>query len=558
VGKKIRENRYFRRYIKKLSAKVSDGKNSHAVEILDYSLDGIGVMLRNNVPISKGDVLNVDNDELSIHGDCEVEWASVTPSGLRLGLHKLTPLSGSLANFRLADILIGLQRSLKNGTLRIASGPVEKNIYLKNGDIIFARSNQKHERLGDILLREGRITQAAYDITTKLISMTGKMQGALLVEIKALEAKDLAWAVQHQVEEILLDLFTLSGGTFEFHENVLPAEKIIRLKLPSGQIIYRGLKKTECIEQLKDYLNLPSETIIAFSLNPLDLFQDISFDEEDKKILSCIDGKRNIQDLENLSGLAEATVRRSLSALMSTAIIEPVDRQIPEGGAPFEYIISRSEPPPGLVDSIEELQRKCPALDYYSLLGVADSATDGELRTAFYCIAKEYHPDRHFYLDEDIKGKLHNIYAHLIKAYNVLSSREKRTAYDRSLSGKQPGIPRTELARNKFNEGHTHYINGNLDEAAKDFREALYLDKAEAMYHFFHGLVLRDGNRLKDAERAVARACKIAPENDEYNAELGHIYIRLGLLLRAKISFMKALQINKTNRRAQEGLLSLQ
>lgn len=558
MGKKTRENRYFRRYRKKLSAKLSDGKSAHTVEIVDYSLDGIGIMLRDNVQISTGDVLNVDNNDLSIHGNCEVEWTSETPDGLRLGLHKLTPLSGSLSNFRLADILIGLQRSLKNGTLTISNGSIEKNIYLRNGDIIFARSNQKEERLGDILLREGKITQAAYDITAKLISMTGKKQGALLVEIKALEPKDLAWAVQHQVEEILLDLFTLSGGTFEFHENLLPAEKIIRLKLPSGQIIYRGLKRTECMEQLKDYLELPSGTIIAFSQNPLDLFQDISFDDDDKQILSCIDGKRNIQEIASLSGLDEAMVRRSLSALMNTAIIEAVDRQIPAGSAPFQYIISRSEPPPGLIDSIEELHRKFPVLDYYSILGVSDSAPDDELRTAFYCIAKEYHPDRHFYLDEDIKGKLHSIYAHLIKAYNVLSSREKRIEYDRTISGKHPGITRTELANNKFNEGHTHYVNGNLDEAAKDFKEAVYLDNAEAIYHFFYGLVLRDDNRLKDAERSLSRACKISPENDEYNAELGHLYIRLGLLLRAKISFMKALQINKANRRAQEGLLSLQ
>ncbi|MBA4374313.1 MAG: hypothetical protein C0402_15790 [Thermodesulfovibrio sp.] len=558
MGIQSRENRYFRRYKKKLSGKVSNGKNAHAVEIVDYSLDGVGVMLHNNAPISKGDVLNVENDELSIHGDCEVEWASVTPSGLRLGLHKLAPLSGSLSNFRLADILIGLQRSLRSGTLRILNGPVEKNIYLRNGDIIFARSNQKQERLGDILLREGRITQAAYDITAKLISMTGKRQGALLVEIKALEPKDLTWAVQHQVEEILLDLFTLSGGTFEFHEDVLPAEKIIRLKLPSGQIIYSGLKRTECIEALTDYLNLPAGTIIAFSQNPLDLFQDITFDEEDKKILACIDGNRTIRDIGVLSGLDDATIRRSLSALMNTAIIEPVDRQMPEGSAPFEYIISRSEPPPGLIDSIEELHLKFPVSDYYSILGVDDSATDNELRSAFYCIAREYHPDRHFDLDADIKGKLHTIYAYLIKAYNVLSSREKRMEYNRSLSGKQPAFTRAELARNKFNEGHAHYSGGAVAEAAKDFKEAIYLDNTEAIYHFCYGLALRDSDRLKDAERALSRACKIAPENDEFSAELGYIYVRLGLLLRAKMSFIKALQINKTNRRAQEGLLSLQ
>ena len=79
MGKEPRENRYFRRYRKKLSAKVSRGDDVYFAEVLDYSLDGLGVMLRNNVPISRGDILNMDNDDLSIHDDYEVAWATVTP-----------------------------------------------------------------------------------------------------------------------------------------------------------------------------------------------------------------------------------------------------------------------------------------------------------------------------------------------------------------------------------------------------------------------------------------------------------------------------------------------
>lgn len=554
MEKKSKENRHFRRYQKSLSARVSDGITAHPVEIVDYSLEGIGVMLNGNAPIQIGDVLSVDNDDLSIHGDCTVEWASATHSGLRLGLHKLAPLSGSLANFRVADIFIGLQRSLKNGTLRVISGPVEKDIYIRNGDIIFARSNQKQERLGDMLLREGRITQAAYDITSKLLAVTGKKQATLLVEIKALEPKDLTGAVLHHVEEIILNLFTLCNGTFEFLDGILPEEKIIHLKLPSGQLIYRGLKRPECTAQLKDYISLPSETVIAFSRNPLDLFQDISFDEKDKKILSCVDGTKTIHDIVQSSGIEEAAVRRSLSILVNTGIIEALDRQIPGKSISFEYISSRSETPVGLVDSIEKLYRTFPNLDYYSILGVGDSATDDELRTAFYRIAKEYHPDRHFYLDEDTKEKLHAIYSHLVKAYNVLSSMEKRAEYNHVLSQKPSAITRRELARTNFNEGHIHYKNGHIDEAAECFREAVRLDDNEAAYHFSLGLALSDMEKLKEAEKALSRASKIAPENDEYHAELGHIYIRLGLHPRANMSFIKALKINRTNSRAEQGL----
>src|ERR1700690_1854693 len=165
VGNKSKETRCFRRYAEKFSAKVSNGKETYSGEILNYSLDGLGIVLRDPIHVVKGAVLAIDNKDLLVHGNWEVEWSSKTPAGMKLGLHRRTPLSGLLRHFRLADILIGLQRSLRNGTLRIVSGSIEKDIYIKKGDIVFARSNQKHERLGDVLLQEGRITQTAYDLT---------------------------------------------------------------------------------------------------------------------------------------------------------------------------------------------------------------------------------------------------------------------------------------------------------------------------------------------------------------------------------------------------------
>ncbi len=63
--------------------------------------------------------------------------------------------------------------------------------------------------------------------------------------------------------------------------------------------------------------------------------------------------------------------------------------------------------------------------DYYETLGVAKSATEQDLKSAFRRLAKECHPDRHPG-DKDAERK----FKELNEAYEVLKDPQKRAAYD--------------------------------------------------------------------------------------------------------------------------------
>lgn len=555
--KENKENRRFRRYKKRYTALIIKEKESHSGEMIDYSLDGFGVILKSPLQINKGDVLTIENDELSLRASCQVEWFLKTPSGLRVGLYKLEPLKGSLINYSLSDIFIGIQRSLKTGVLTFRSGSIENRIYIKSGDMIFASSNQNHYRLGDILLRERKITQEAFDRSSELIRKTGKRQGAILVELGAITPKELCSAVKHQVQEIILSVFDLSDGEFEFQETSLPTDEVITLKLSAGNLIYRGVKRPTCVEQVEDFLNLPSKTVIAFSKDPLSLFQDITFDDDDQRIISLIDGKRHLKEIISLSGSDESKVRKSVAALLSTSIIEAAEKETIREGITPEDVISKPEIPQGIIEKIEEMYSKLPNLNYYELLGVEESVNNTMLQWAFYRLAKEFHPDRHFYLDKDMKEKLHEIFTSITHAYSVLSSSEKRRGYDRSIAGKQTAILRVKLAIEKFDEGRTAYERKDFVEAAQSFAEAAHLDDSMADYHFSYGLSLAKLDKMKEAEQVMKKALKLAPQNDEILAELGHIYLKLGFPVRAQWKFKKALEINMSNQRAKEGMESI-
>jgi len=99
-------------------------------------------------------------------------------------------LKGQLGELPLPEILQHLRLSAATGILTLVSGGARKALYVKGGQVVFASSNLPNDRLGEILLREGKITIEEYETSIKAISK-GKRQGRVLVEMGALTPKDL-------------------------------------------------------------------------------------------------------------------------------------------------------------------------------------------------------------------------------------------------------------------------------------------------------------------------------------------------------------------------------
>jgi curved DNA-binding protein CbpA len=93
---------------------------------------------------------------------------------------------------------------------------------------------------------------------------------------------------------------------------------------------------------------------------------------------------------------------------------------------------------PGEAELAAFARQVYPGLDrysYYQLLRVPPEADAGAIRASYYRIAGQLHPDRyHRMADPRMRDQLESIYARICEAYRVLTSPEKRAAYDRGLA----------------------------------------------------------------------------------------------------------------------------
>ncbi len=470
-----------------------------------------------------------------------------------------TPLKGNTRDVPLHRILIYLNRNRKTGTLIVSTHVFTKKIYLDKGDAIFASSTYEDDRLGEMLIKAGKITIEQYEESVKLLKTSNKRQGAILVERGYLTPKDLFWGVKYQVREIVYSLFPLDNAEYKFLEGEIPANEVITLKMSMGNLIYEGVMRVSNINKMKN--ELPDmDAVLQISTDPASLFQDIEFSARDKTMLSMIDGKKTVKDLLESSSEGSFEALRTLYTLWSTGVIEEKERifEKPEEIVTAEYIL---KPPTGeeeaFVKRVDEIYSKLSKLSPNELLEIDEKSDEETIRKNYYRLSKEFHPDRYFDSnDQAIKDKLPSIFDAITKAYTLLKDNDARKTYFSSLGTIPEEEATTSLgAEEQFMHGVEEFKKGNFWGAADCFKWAVKLNEKNARYWSHLALAYtRIDNKLKDAEEALFQAVKLEPFNADHYANLGLLYLKGGMKKKAYVQFEKALRIDPNNTKAKKVL----
>ncbi len=547
--KESKDKRNFKRYKREAELILKSSGGAYEGRIIDYS-DGVRAVVRGTNSIVSGSMVNIKSRELGIEFLGEVVWSKKVIPDLQVGIRRVDNLRGYLKDFKLPDILKGLQKTTSTGTLEIHKDAVQKKIYIKEGNLIFASSNEADESIAKVLLRAGRITPEQYRKAVEVSERTGKNQAMVLSEIGCLSPQEYIWALKSQVEMIILRTFSASDAYFEFQEGPLDADESIPLRINSANLLYHGYKKVNDLLYLKEECP-PLDIELSLCSDPEELTKSLSMNDTDRRIISCLNGRHRLKDIPSLANASEIEVMKTIYALLNIGAVELAEE--PSTGTDETGTEVDSE----ILEKIEEMHDSYKDRGYYGILGLSEEASEDEIREAYYRVAKEFHPDKYFSLQSDeIKEKINAIFSYATEAYETLSDETKRRRYDKSISAGTARPPsKAELARERFNQGRALLMMKSYSEAATMFAQAIYFDDSTASYHYYHGLALSRMNDFKEAAKALNEAVRLNPRKADYIAELGHVFLKLGFKARAQNTFKRALEISPSNERALEGML---
>ena len=218
---------------------------------------------------------------------------------------------GSLDQKTALKLILELYHGGVTGSLKLERAPLQKAVYFRDGQILFAASNDPKDQLASILVEEGKLGPDQMQVAQARVS-SGNPLTKVLTELGYISQRELAEAARVKVERILTDLYTWNEGTFEFATKSLP-KGAIDLDLSTPHLITASIRRIQDRDWvLKELGSLetaltPSEVLDTF-------LNETKADAQTIEVLRQADGMKTVQQIASLSSLGEFEVCKILAA----------------------------------------------------------------------------------------------------------------------------------------------------------------------------------------------------------------------------------------------------
>ena len=158
------------------------------------------------------------------------------------------------------DLLQFVAGGRKTGKLRFNRAKIVKEVYLENGLIIGATSNDPKEYLGQLLIHYGKLDEAQLRAALQVQREAGGRLGEILVSTGVLPQEAVLEILRIRTLDIIYDLFLWEDAHFELHDSEDPSDYFIRIEVPTTKVIMDGVYR---IDEWKRYRTLiPSDRVL--------------------------------------------------------------------------------------------------------------------------------------------------------------------------------------------------------------------------------------------------------------------------------------------------------
>lgn len=484
-----------------------------------------------------------------------------------------------LAHTLLSEEILRLVRERRSGILAVSSQDVTKGIFLRGGCIVFASSTLEKDKLGEHLIRLGRISRADFAAAFRATRDHRRRIGQALTERGLLAEEELGRLVSLQVQKIVVSLFTWTRGSAHFQEVADPIPSDLALELSTRRLLLEGARIFPDTSRLERALGRHDRRLRAAERPPVDPSR-LSLSPVEKGVLADARAGRMLG--EALSGAQRPLRVRAVYALLVAGIVEDahgaefVGQGIEDDSGLFRLALPASAKPAAPSDRgqagvspRQELLRAYEALprsSHYELLGVAPDASPARIAAAYRRMTDAQERDwRDLKNDLQLSSVLTALRLKRREAFQVLVDPERRAAYDRSLGALKPPhdgpVTPEDRARAARLSGEARALlqQGERDKAIALLIEATEADPRDKAVRAQLALLLSQHPKLaRTAERHFLEVLELDPGDVEMRLQLARYYKRAGLHNRAIAQLKAVLGLEPGHGEAQRQLRALE
>ena len=305
----------------------------------------------------------------------------------------------------------------------------EKVVYFDQGRPVFAASDEPLDRMGELLVREGKITAAQYERCQAVVAESGRRMGEILVDFGYLKRRELLPAVRRHVEDILYSLFGWDSGQYQIVLDAIPSAERIRLSRHPAALVLEGIRRKLDRSTLERLVGPPSTVIEVPDRERLGGIVNLSdLSGEERSALAAIDGQVDLTAVARTAGVDVADLLPLAWGLcvLGLASARRTDTEIPDESTALvgetDLAIDR--------ERVRARWQLVSDADYFALLGVRRDATTFEIRRAYQSARRDFASDC-FPTDlrRELAQELDDIANVLDEAFRVLRDDRLRVTY---------------------------------------------------------------------------------------------------------------------------------
>ena len=235
---------------------------------------------------------------------------------------------GSLAEQDFPRLVQALHERRWTGILSLTHAGAGKSVVVQDGRMVFASSSSRDERLGELMLRRGRITLRQLADAGKAMA-PGKRLGTVLVEQGALAPKDLVRSVVEHTQEIIYAAFLLTDGQYRLEEGG-DTKEAIRLNISTPDLIIEGIRRIDSWTRIDRAVGG-----LAAAFDRLGDYEGklkgVTLAPEKLALLTYLTQPRTVEQICDASSLPDFEVCRMLWAYGVVGVVQ----RLGGGGAPY-------------------------------------------------------------------------------------------------------------------------------------------------------------------------------------------------------------------------------